>query len=185
MDVHGTFFRSYEHKYRVVHENAAGEVKQEETEWIEVGKRYFFSNENNLGMELVSKGDDGKINKSAGPAGFNSYVGNKRYGEWVADGNGGSFWRFYGQYMFMSQMFGLMARPAHYNDYYSTHRFYRPYYGPKGTSVRRYGTTSPYTKKSRPNFYERQRRKNWSSSSRSSSGGSRGWSGSRGFGTGK
>ena len=82
---------------------------------------------------MVSKGEVVN-NKSAGPAGFNSYVGNAKYGQWTSDGNGGSFWRFYGQYMFMSQMFGLMTRPAyysHHNDYYSNYRYSRAYYGPR------------------------------------------------------
>lgn len=195
MDVNGTFFKSYKHKYKIIAENSDGEVNQADTDWIEVSPKYFQANENNLGMELVSKGDDGKINKSVGPAGFNSYVGNSRYGEWRSDGSGGSMWAFYGRYMFMSQMFGLMGRPAyyrHYNDYYSNYRYSRPYYGTAKSGGSRYGTNSAYTKKSRPNFYTRKSRKGWSNKGRSSnryssrgSSRSRSWGSSRGFGRGK
>ena len=196
MDVEGTFFKVYQHKYKIISENENGEIQQQDSDWIQVSKNFFFANENNLGMELVSKGEDGKINKSAGPAGFNSYVGNAKYGQWTSDGNGGSFWRFYGQYMFMSQMFGLMTRPAyysHYNDYYSNYRYSRAYYGPRQNGMGRYGTNSAYTRKTRPNFYARKSRKAWSSSNRSSanrfrgrgSSRSRSFSRSRGFGRGK
>ena len=191
MDVEGTFFKSYQHKYTLISESNDGDLSQEETEWIEVSEKYFWAHENNLGMELVSKGDEGKINKSVGPAGYNSYIGNTRYGSWQTSPSGGSFWAFYGQYMFMSNLFGLNAHPArrgYYNDYYSNYRGRKSYYGPKESSGKGsyYGTYSSRTKNSRPNFFQRQRtRSGWSSSSSKVGRSGSSWRGGRGSGFGK
>lgn len=181
MDVDGSFFKTYKHKYKIIREK--DEVPYETlTEWIEVDKDFFWRNEGNLGMSVLEKNKEGKISKVAAPPGY-QYVGNSRYGEWRTH-NGNSFWAFYGQYMFMSQMFGMINRPIYRRDYdtYYSGGYYgrRNYYGPKVGKTTKYGTNSPQTKKSNPNFFQRRATKSGWSSSRSRSGGR-----SRGSGFGK
>lgn len=188
MDVQGTFFKNYLHKYKIIypkdtlakplapHESRFEVIK---TEWVDVGEKYFWANENNLGMTLASKSEDGKITRSAHPPGYN-YVGNSKYGHWRTGHDGTRFWEFYGQWMFMSHMFGMMHRPVYYREYEEYRGNYygrRSYYGEKNKSgQRRYGTNSAYTKQSRPDFHQRKSAKNgWTSSRSRTSSGSRGW----------
>lgn len=137
------------------------------TDWMQVPEKYFKSNENNMGMALVTKDENG-LNKVPSPPGYDNYVGNRRYGHW----NGG-FWQFYGQYMFMSSMFGMMSRPVYYNDYGRYRSSYygrQPYYGRKTSSGNySYGTNSSYNKSKNPSFFSRRSRTTgWSRSSSSS-----------------
>ena len=182
MDVDGTFFKTYKHLYKVIRNKKDGTPYSEITGWKEVEKDFFWKNENNLGMTVLEKNGEGKISKAASPPGY-GYVGDKKYGEWRSN-NGNSFWAFYGQYMFMSHMFGMGNRPVYRNHYnsYSSGGYYggRGYYGPKTGSSTMYGTNSAQTKKSKPNFFQRRATKSGWSSSRSRSGGR-----SRGFGYGK
>lgn len=176
MDVDGTFFKTYRHKYKLI-KQVQGSPSAETTDWKEVGKDFFWKNENNLGMSILEKNEEGKISKMAAPPGY-GYVGNEKYGEWRSQG-GNSFWAFYGQYMFMSTMFGMINRPVYRRDYntYSGGGYYgsRNYYGPKSGTGSMYGTNSAQTKKARPNFYQRRATKSgWSSSRSRSSGRSRG-----------
>ncbi len=181
MDVDGTFFKTYKHKYKVI--RVADSIPTESTsDWKEVEKEFFWKNEGNLGMVVLEKGPDGSLSKVAVPPGYR-YVGDSKYGEWRTH-NGSSFWSFYGRYMFMSQMFGMMNRPVYRSDY-NTYRgggYYgkRSYYGPKEGKYSKYGTNSAQTKKSRPSFFSRRATKSGWSSSRSRSGGR-----SRGSGFGK
>ena len=182
MDVEGTFFKTHKHKYKVI--RVKDSMPYEETsDWVEVEKNFFWKNENNLGMTILQKNGEGKISKVAAPPGYN-YVGNSRYGEWRSNGSGGSFWAFYGQYMFMSHMFGMMSRPVYRREYnsYMGGGYYgsRNYYGPRSGSSYKYGTNSPQTRKARPNFFSRRASRSGWSSSRSRSGGR-----SRGSGFGK
>jgi hypothetical protein len=188
MDVDGTFFKTYKHKYKVIkHKEEEGEdaLYEETTDWVEVSKEFFWKNENNLGMCVLEKSGEGKISKVSSPPGYR-YVGDKRYGEWRTN-NGGSFWSFYGRYMFMNQMFGMIYRPVYRRDYntYSSGGYYgrRNYYGPKTGSSTLYGTNSSATRKANPNFFQRRATKSGWSSSRSRSGSSN--SRSRGSGYGK
>ncbi|MBL4708253.1 MAG: hypothetical protein JKY48_07430 [Flavobacteriales bacterium] len=181
MDVDGTFFKTHKHKYKII--KVKDDLPYENTtDWIEVEKGFFWKNEENLGMVVLEKNAEGKISKTASPPGY-QYVGNNRYGEWRSN-NGNSFWAFYGQYMFMSHMFGMGRRPIyrdHYNSY-SSGGYYgsRNYYGPKVGKSNMYGTSSAQTRKSNPTFFQRRATKSGWSSSRSRSGGR-----SRGSGFGK
>jgi hypothetical protein len=146
MDTEGTFFKKYNHQYRIITINEDGEPEEEITGWYEVGKDYFMYHIDNMGMEIAAK-EDGKVEKNVSPPGYGSYVGNARYGHWVSRG-GSSFWEFYGQYAFMSSMFNLMAYPirrSYWNDYrtnyYGTGRVY---YGPSATGSYMYGTRGTY-----------------------------------------
>lgn len=137
----------YYHKYDLLVEHP-DTVLTQSTDWMVVSAAFFNSNINNMGMEIASK-KDGIVSKVASPAGYNNYIGNEKYGQWVQR-NGSSFWEFYGKYAFMSSMFNLLAYPAHrsyWSDYHGGGYYgSRPYYGPSGRAV--YGT-KPYTSSGR------------------------------------
>lgn len=172
MDVEGTFFKVYKHQYRVITQGATG-AEENKTGWYEVEKEYFLRHENDLGMEIVTKNEEGKISKTAIPPGYGHYVGNSHYGEWRTH-NGSSFWAFYGQYAFMTSMFNMMSRPVYRRDYdgYRSGGYYgsRPYYG-SDNGKPKYGTQSAHARKTRPNFFQRKAsRSGWSKSRSRSSG---------------
>ncbi len=153
MDVQGNFMHDYYHQYKIIEETEPGKPEEELTGWVEVSEDYFNQNVNNMGMELVHRGEDGKVVKSVSPPGYNNYVGNPKYGHWQSSG-GHSFWAFYGQYAFMSSMFNLMTYPvrrSYYDDYRGGYYGRRPYYGPTVGGSPYYGTNSPYTRSTRPN----------------------------------
>lgn len=166
MDVEGSFFKTYKHRYKIITTGVDGpEVAV--TDWIEVDENYFWKNEENLGMELVSKNEDGVINKVPSPPGYGNYVGNEKYGQWVHR-DGGSFWEFYGKWAMLNTVFNLMS-PVNYRgymDYRDNYRGYRPYYGSRDRSGRySYGTRSNHSRQANPNFFERRQQKSgWKSS---------------------
>ena len=144
----GTIFKHYHHKYKVI-------IKEDiqYTGFVKVSEQYYRKNENYLGMALLSKTADGYI-KTPSPPGY-QYVGDDRYGEWKQDRSGNSFWSFYGKYMFMSHMFGMVSRPVYRSDYgaYSGYRkSNRPYYG----SNNQYGTNGSTTKQTHKSFFQRK-----------------------------
>ncbi|MGB0430472.1 MAG: DUF4178 domain-containing protein [Bacteroidia bacterium] len=165
--------KEYLHQYLIIsHKDSLSDPEKKYTDWYPVKSSFYKSNENNLGMELVSK-KDGKLNKSISPPGYGSYVGNERYGRWETNSRGESFWSFYGRYMFMSSMFDLINRPVYrnyYTDYNTGYRGNSAYYGPQVNGSSYYGTNSSYTKKSKPYYYSRKNQRQRSTrSSRSSS----------------
>ncbi len=135
------------------------EVKLEETmtDWKEVSEDFFYENIDNMGMEVASK-IDGKVSKVPSPPGYNKYVGNEKYGQWRTNSSGGSFWHFYGQYMFMSTMFNMMSPVSRggYQDYNRNYRGKQAYYGKDAAGKSKYGTNSAATKKKNPDFYKRR-----------------------------
>ncbi len=146
MDVQGSFFHEYYHQYKIIEETAPGNLEERITEWYPVEERVFEQHVNDMGMELASRGEDGKLHKGASPPGFNNYVGNEKYGRWENRG-GSSFWAFYGQYAFMSSIFRMMTpvRRSHYDDYRENYSGRgRSYYGPTTNGRPRYGTRSDY-----------------------------------------
>ncbi|MDP4679086.1 MAG: hypothetical protein NWS46_01840, partial [Cyclobacteriaceae bacterium] len=154
MDVEGSFFETYKHEYKIIEEVEDGKPEETISAWYEVDEKKFNLHVNDMGMEVASRGKDGKLHKGATPPGYNNYVGNEKYGHWQTN-NGNSFWAFYGQYAFMSSMFRMSMYPAyrsHYNDYrgnyYGTGR---SYYGPTAGGSSYYGTNSAYTNSTRPN----------------------------------
>ena len=154
MDVHGNFFHEYFHQYSIIEEDEPGIPKEMETGWYQVDKNYFNQHLNNMGMEIASRGEDGKLNKGVNPPGYNNYIGNEKYGHWEQR-NGHSFWAFYGQYMFMRSMFHLGTYPVR-RSYYTNYRgsYYgtgRSYYGPTTNGRSYYGTSSAYNSSRRPN----------------------------------
>ena len=149
MTTKGSLFAQFYHKYKVT----VGE-KVYYTDWEKVKEKFYRQNENYLGMSLLSKTEEGYVTKTPSPPGY-QYVGNSRYGEWRNNSSGNSMWAFYGQYMFMSHMFGMASRPVYRNDYntYSQHRDSgRPYYGKSN----QYGTNGSATKQSNKSFFQRK-----------------------------
>lgn len=161
----GTFFKEYEHQYRVLKQETPDAKPEEEiTGWTEVSKDFFNKHVDDLGMELAAKSEDGKVTKTVSPPGYSNYVGNPQYGQWQT-GSGGSFWAFYGQYAFLSSMLNMSTFPvrrSYYNDYRNNYRSGRAYYGPVSNGRRTYGTGSAYTTAAKPNT-------NWSRTRSSSS----------------
>ena len=149
MNVSGSVFAQYHHKYKVT----AGE-KIYYTDWAKVSKSFYKQNENYLGMSLFSKTADGFVTKTPSPPGH-EYVGNSHYGEWRTDSSGNSFWAFYGKYMLMSQMFSMFRSPVYrsnYNNYTQYRDSGKPYYG----TSNQYGTNGSATKKTNKNFFQRK-----------------------------
>ncbi|WP_027002354.1 hypothetical protein [Hugenholtzia roseola] len=152
----------YRHRYKFIlpKTNAPNEkeVRDSLGEWLPVSENFFMRHIDDMGMELVSKGEDGKVSKVAAPPGYNRYVGNTHYGYWHGSGSS-SVWHFYGQYAFMRDMMGLGGYPIYQNRYDDYRRNYSgrsPYYGTSSTStsMRPYGTTSVTTQSSNPNSFK-------------------------------
>ncbi|WP_224994224.1 hypothetical protein [Cesiribacter sp. SM1] len=148
MNVEGTVFEDYYHQYEII-EIKKGEAPEKRlTDWVQVPEALFSKHIDDMGMELVSKSEDGKLTKTAAPPGYNNFVGNEQYGQWV-ERNGTSFWEFYGQYMFLNSMFNLATYPVR-RSYYDTYRTdywgRKPYYGSTGSGGRIFGTGGSYTR---------------------------------------
>lgn len=184
MDEKGMFFKNYYHQYKVIKE-VDGKMETVQTEWLEVSKDYFFRHENNMGMQIVSKSKDGKLDKVASPPGYSNYVGNSHYGQWRQTSSG-SFWEFYGKYAMLSHLFNMRSYPVyrnHWGDYDRNYRSRNAYYGPKDlTGKTKYGSRSTFAKKTNPNskWNTKFNKVSRSSSRYNSRSGSR--SRSRGFG---
>ncbi len=153
MDLEENTFSSdiHKHQYKFIlpaKDTTGGKIVRDSlSTWVTVSEETFNKNLDNMGMELLSKNEDGKISKIPSPPGYNNYVGNKNYGSWQTGSSGNSFWAFYGQYAFMSSMLGMMSsRPIYqssYNDYNRNYRGSRPYYGStSSTGQRAYGSGS-------------------------------------------
>ena len=161
MDEEGTFFKEYKQQYRILKETKDGEKPEEViTDWYNVSEDFFNQHIDDMGMELAAKNAEGKVTKTVSPPGYNNYVGNSKYGHWQQDSGGNSFWAFYGQYAFLSNMLHLATFPirrSYYDEYRDYSRSGRSYYGPvvSGNS-RAYGTGSAYTTASKPNTVWRQ-----------------------------
>jgi hypothetical protein len=152
----------YRHRYKFIlpKTNAPDEkeVRDSLGEWMSVSEEFFLRHIDDMGMELLSKDEEGKITKVAAPPGYNRYVGNTHYGYWHNSG-GTSLWQFYGQYAFMRDMLGLGGYPIYrnqYEDYRGNYSGRSPYYGTtsSSTGMRPYGTTSVTTQSSNPNSFK-------------------------------
>ncbi|RLD43760.1 MAG: hypothetical protein DRI86_09215 [Bacteroidetes bacterium] len=136
---------AYKHQYQILKDDI-DTVTSETTSWLVVSDVFFKQHQEDMGMEVASK-KDGVVTKVVSPAGYSNYVGNEKYGNWQRNSSGGSFWAFYGQYMFMSHMFRMSMFPVshgYYNNYRSNYYGRQGYYGNNG--ARTYGTSSAYNK---------------------------------------
>ena len=148
MNVEGNFFEEYFHKYKIIEEVNPDEPKERITDWYQVSERVFNQHVDDMGMELISRGTDGEVVKTVSPPGYNNYVGNPQYGQWVQR-DGGSFWEFYGKFAFMSSMFNMFTYPvrrSYYDDYRGNYYGRRGYYGPRTSGRSYYGTNSDFNR---------------------------------------
>jgi hypothetical protein len=160
MDVREGETLTLHHKYKTVTVHIQDPQKKqgahsEREAWVQVSKATFDALEGKLGMSVARK-PAGKYEEEAEslaqPAGY-SYLAppgqRNQYGHWRRDSHGGSFWVFYGQYMFMRSLFWGPSYhpiyPNHYNDYRRSYTSGRTYYGRTETGQRRYGTSSQTT----------------------------------------
>lgn len=192
----------YLHQYQVMYSPLENPdtLLEKTSDWLIVSDEYFEKQVENMGMSIATK-VDGTLKKVAAPPGYN-YAGDKRYGSWQTNSSGGSFWQFYGQYMFMRSMFGMMSYPVNrssWNSYDQNYRSGRPYYGSGANGSKTYGTQSKFNQSRSANsswnkksgdFKQRVRSKVKQSSaaskrSRTSSRSSRSSTRSRGGGFGK
>ncbi len=123
---------SYKHQYKIVYQpnENPDTLLLEITDWFLVSPKFFNKNLDNMGMSLAEV-KNYALTKNVSPPGYENYVGNKQYGRWQTNSSGHSYWAFYGQYMFMSQMFNMMSpRRSYYDDYHSYRRRGATYYGP-------------------------------------------------------
>ena len=123
----GLFSSGFHHMYQIVIEEDI-----QTTPWRPVPKEVYRRYEGFLGMTILAKTEDGKVEETPSPPGY-QYVGNPKYGRWERDHSGNSFWAFYGKYAMMSHLFGMVTRPVYRGDW-NSYRDYssrgRPYYGP-------------------------------------------------------
>jgi hypothetical protein len=132
----------YLHKYKIILEEKTNTTTSLEddftiklTNWENVSAITFEEHQKDLGMTVLSK-KNGVLDKKATPAGYNSYVGNSKYGNWQQQSNGTSFWVYYVQYRFMSSLFYGSSHRYYRNDYnyYRTNHYGRSnYYGRTNT----------------------------------------------------
>ena len=167
----------YYHKYLLV-ENK----EKKKTDWIEVQEGYYEDNEDNLGMEVISKPygyfEEDKLEEAAPPG--MSKVGNPKYGKWVTNSSGQRQWGWFEHYMFYNLMFGGSNHYSHgsWNNWNNDYRGREPYYGRNTAGTQKYGThgssvrTSP--KYSKTDFARKGGFKRASASVRGAGSGSRG-----------
>lgn len=155
--VNNDYSKTY-HKYTII-ENG----KTKETDWVKVSEDEYWKQQENLGMTIVSKPYgmyEEETIKSAAPIG-SEYIakptmtngvptGNNQYGQWKQGSNGTSFWEFYGQYMFISNMLdGFGGSRYSYDDWddYNRRDRKKSYYG-RSNQYGTYGSAT-YSSKSR------------------------------------
>lgn len=159
MDVKGAVAKKYLHQFKIITEKD-GIPQEELQDWVPVSESFFKANLDNVGMELMAKSEDGKINKTASPPGYSNYVGNEKYGKWSQRGDGTTFWEFYGKFMFMNSMFNLVGGSIFQNDYYNYRSNYygrNAYYGPTTSSGSKlYGTSGYSNKTKRTSSFQRK-----------------------------
>ncbi len=140
---------TYRHQYQIIKEPSGQDTLiSETTDWKQVSAKYFNAHVEDMGMALASK-ENGKLDKKVSPPGYNSYVGNEKYGEWRQNSSGGSFWAFYGQYAFMRSLFGYGYSPIYRSGWNDYRRNYYPqgrtYYGRSDNGGTRFGTNGAHT----------------------------------------
>jgi len=154
----GNFFSDYYHRYKYLYSKqpepqSESDFQTKVTDWIKVNRKEYERLEPYLGMAIATKTPEGKSNV-AEPAGYR-YVGNPRYGRWVNDRRGSSFWEFYGKYAMFNTIFNMTSRPVYRRDwdsYREYRRNRRPFFGSK----RQFGTNGSATKTSHKSFYQRK-----------------------------
>ena len=135
---------------------AQKDIVQTKEEWKTIDRTTYERQKNMIGMSLYRK-PAGKFADEqetvAQPPGY-SYMASERqgrnhYGYW-SHGSSGSFWVWYGQYRFMSDMFWGPSYGRIYADDYRSYRRYdnagRTYYGKDSNGRTRYGSNGSVTR---------------------------------------
>lgn len=149
MKQEGTFFKNHYHQYQI-----ATPEKTWATGWMEVPKEFYQRYAMYLGMAVAGM-KDGEPLLAAAPPGY-LYVGDSSYGQWRS-GPRGEYWAFNRNAPFDLELdidFPPIYR-SDYRKYRSSHSKGVPYFGSK----RQFGTQGTYTKKAKPNFFQRQQAK--------------------------
>jgi len=121
--------------------------KEKAGDWVSISDEYYEEHFDDKGMSIESKPKGHYVSeKQVGvqPPGY-SYVGNAHYGHWQSRSDGTSFWAFYGQYRFMSDMFwgpGYHVGRGDWNDYRGYRGSGERYYGRNGE----FGTSGSRTR---------------------------------------
>jgi hypothetical protein len=148
----------YKHQYKIIEVPADGKIKSKITDWEDVSDDYFALHQDDLGMELLSKKSDGKMNNLVTPPGFTNFVGNAKYGSWSNDSI--PSWKFKSAYAGLEDdlgLKGLAVTQTEYQEYKSKYLNNRPYYGSKvHKDSTRYGTRSRHWFILYPGFYRRR-----------------------------
>lgn len=171
------FDAKYYHKYIII-ENGT----ERETGWEQVNEDFFWDNDENESMEIVSKPlgmYEEETLKVAAPPGM-ATVGNPRHGEWKTDEGGRSYWSPFFTGMLVGHLFsggGNRYYRGDYDYYRSNHYGRSAYYGRNADSPR-YGTYGSSTSSS-PRMARSESRKTGltqvsSPSVRNASGGNKG-----------
>ena len=175
----------FKHKYKVFEVLNNQTVQVQETDWRAVDGNFFFLHEDDLGMELISKMEDGRYNNLVTPPGFSHFIGNETYGEWQGNSTDAlKSWHFKPEYNHLDDdlgIKGLDVTKGEYERYKAVYRNNRPFYGEVKNDSTKYGTRSYFWIHSRPLFYSRRSlKRNFRTTTRSGSRGN--YRGGGGFG---
>jgi hypothetical protein len=151
----GNFFKDYYHNYRIIEESPETtddlEARASETGWLQVPENFYQTTAGLLGMVIAGK-VAGDMISSPAPPGY-QYIGNPRYGSWMNDPTGRSYWGWNRTPIFFHM--GLDRYPPayqkDYGDYQTARSRNTPYFGDN-----LYGTNGSVTQKTQPNFFERR-----------------------------
>lgn len=180
-DMQETNDGKYIHAYKVIGMDGNGGFRDLGTvQDNNVTEGFYALHYDNLGMSIGRIDSLGQKSTLVAPPGFNTVIGNPKYGEFREE-NGHRVWHFFSSYLFYRTLFGLGTRAIYYDNYHNYYRHYRysrPYYGygGRGTSgTPAWGTKSKATQTTHKTFYQRSinRTGSWNKSytSRSSRGG--------------
>lgn len=180
----------YKHRYKVFDIAEDNSVKMEITDWKDVDDDFFALHEANLGMEVLSKYPDGRLNNLATAPGFTHFVGNTTYGKWNEPETyvlppEQVYWEFSSDYpdlMNHLELQSVKVSKKEYDDFVLTYQYNRPFYGQKyHEDSTKYGTYSRHWIFIRPGFYNRRRSQDYFNKT-GSGGNSGGFRGGGGFG---
>lgn len=181
----------YVHKYKIYQIKSDSSVSISYTKAINVTDDFFMLHEDDMGMELVSKTDNGTINSLVSPPGFTNFVGNKNFGEWkevyvdtvsAVGYEDSTFWVFNDANSNLAEELGIQGMNItlqEYTMFVESYMFNRPFYGQKtAPDSTRYGTRSSHRVRYFPRFYSRRyAKRNFYKRYSSSSTGNRGGGG--------
>ncbi len=171
----GLVANDYFHRYRLIHpqngtrgkDGNSPALTQEVTDWMKIDQGFYEKMQPYLGMVILAKKADGSIDDTPQPPGF-QFVGDSRFGQWVADAQGNQSWEWLAAGMVLSEVVDEVGdffekkhkRRIDHRDwqaYKSSTGKKTPYFGRKDSSGKpQYGTEGVVTQKSNKGFFERQ-----------------------------